>query len=156
MSKKVVVDSKFFLTLVALIILATVGSAYATYVMFGKQVASNFTSETKDVVQVQRDIGPTYSAGEFIVNLNTPSNQIRFIRSEIVLELNDKGALAELEKRHPQVRDRIISLLRTRTMESLNKPDGIEVLRFEIIQNINDLLAKGRVLDVYFIDLVIQ
>lgn len=155
MAKKIEVDFKLLIVAIAFVIIATVGSAFATYLMFRSNSSSQSASDIA-AASTRKEMGPTYAVGEFILNLASTSNQQRFIRTEIVLETSDKKVVAELEKRQPQVRDLIITLIRSRTAEKLNNETGMELLRFEIMKNVNELVSKGEVTDVYFIDLIIQ
>lgn len=153
MAKKIEVDAKFLIAGVAFIIVAVVGSSFVTYLMFRSNPnETGGTYATKEVVEM----GPVFDAGEFLLNLNATTNQPRFIRTEIVLEASDKKVVTELEKRKPQVRDYIISLIRSRTFEQLRDAAGMELLRLEMMRDINSLISKGEVTNVYFVDLIIQ
>lgn len=157
MAKKVEVDLKLLIGAIALIIIATVGSAFATYLIFGGTGGSiSGSAGTGTEEMAKREIGPTYDVGEFTVNLTTSTSHNRFIRTGIVLELDDRSLTSELERRHPQVRDRIISILRGKSVEQLRENDGLTVLRAQIIESLNGLLMRGEIIDVFFIDLVIQ
>ncbi|NLJ74413.1 MAG: hypothetical protein GX331_05405 [Firmicutes bacterium] len=155
MAKKVEVDFKLLLGAIALVIIATVGSAYTTYLIF-RTDSDPAQQPNPSAVSTKRELGPTFDAGEFTVNLSTTGMQSRFIRTGIVLEGQDKKTAAELERREPQIRDQIITILRSRTAEQLRSETGLELLRMEIIGSINDLLINGEVADAFFIDLVIQ
>lgn len=154
MAKKVEVDAKLLIVAVALLIVATVGSAFATYLIFGRGTDPN--TESKDVAATKRAMGPTYDAGEFTLNLTSTSNQRRIIRTQIVLETSDNKAISQLESRTPQIRDQLITLLRARTIEELSTEVGMQLLRFDIIKTMNTLVNKGEVTDVFFIDLFLQ
>jgi len=154
MARKVEVDLKFIIGIVALVIIATAGSAYSTYLIFQRGTQPAETLKISDVQK--RDIGPVFEAGQFTVNLMTTGLQPRFIRTEISVEVSSQAVVTEMERRTPQIRDLIISLLRLCTAEELRTPDGIDGLRTRIIASINDLLIQGHVVDVYFVDLVIQ
>ncbi len=157
MSKKVEVDLKLLIAAVAFLIIATVGSAFATYLIFGSNTNPQAMAGKDEKSTKKKDMGPVYEVGEFTLNLATSSSkQSHFIRTEIVLEVSDKRALSDLEKRQPQVRDILISLIRSRTAEQFYKDTGMELLRFEIIKEMNTLLSKGEVTNVYFIDLIVQ
>ncbi|HKM43275.1 MAG TPA: flagellar basal body-associated FliL family protein [Limnochordia bacterium] len=154
MAKKVEVDAKLLVIAIALLIVATVGSAFATYLIFGRgsvEEPQQFGETT-----TRRAMGPTYDVGEFTLNLTSITNQLRFIRTSVVLEASDSKAITELEGRAPQIRDQLITLLRVRTIDELSSHDGMEVLRFDIIKAMNALLSKGEVTDVFFIDLILQ
>lgn len=155
MAKKVEVDFKLLVVAVAFLILATVGSAFATYLMFRNSNHPQ-TGTEQGTVTIARDLGPTYQAGQFTLNLMSTSNQQRFIRTEIVLEASDKKVIAELEKRQPQIRDHLITLIRSRSAEQLASENGMEILRYDIMKGINALVPKGEITDVFFIDLIVQ
>ncbi|HHT68942.1 MAG TPA: hypothetical protein GXZ85_06780 [Firmicutes bacterium] len=154
MSKKVEVDAKLLIVAIALLIVATVGSAFATYLIFGRgnPEGQAQTAETT----TRRAMGPTYDVGEFTLNLTSTTNQLRFIRTRIVLETTDSKVVSQLEKRAPQIRDQLISLLRSRTVEQLSSAEGMELLRFDIIKSMNTLVERGEITDVFFIDLILQ
>lgn len=156
MAKKIEVDFRLLVAAIALVILATVGSAFATYLIFRSNPSSQATVDAYGI-ETRKEMGPTYDVGEFTLNLTAKNgNSPRFIRTEIVLETSDKKVVSQLEKRQPQIRDLMISLLRSQTAEQLNSENGMELLRFEIIQRMNALVSKGEVTDVFFIDLIVQ
>lgn len=154
MAKKVEVDIKLLIIAIALVILATVGSAFATYLIFRGSAAD--APQGSEATTTKREMGPTHGLGEFTLNLLSPPAQRRFIRTEIVLEASSKKAVEELENRMPQIRDAVITLIRARTAEDLSTQAGMESLRFDILEATNELVTKGEVTDVFFIDLIIQ
>ncbi|NLY11488.1 MAG: flagellar basal body-associated protein FliL [Firmicutes bacterium] len=156
MAKKLEVDLKLVIAAIALIIMATFGSAYFTYLFFESGSNEGALGTGRTSIVEKREIGPTFTAGEFIVNLVANSNQNRFIRTGIVLEVDSRSTITELEKREPQVRDRIISTLRLRSVEELSKTDGLDSLKEDLMKTLNDLLLKGKIVDIYFNELVIQ
>lgn len=154
MAKKVEVDAKLLIAAVAFLILATVGSAFTTYLIFRNASSEQASGAEKAVVK--KEMGPTYEVGEFTLNLLSPPTQRRFIKTEIVLEASSKKVVSELESREPQIRDRLISLIRSRTAEDLSSQAGMESLRFDILQAMNEYVTSGDVTDVFFIDLIVQ
>ncbi len=154
MAKKVEVDAKFLIAGIAFLIVAVVGSSLVTYLMFRSNAQEPAAGSLPD--KEVREMGPVFDVGEFLLNLSPTGNQPRFIRTEIVLEASDKKVISELEKRKPQVRDYIISLIRSRTFEQLRDASGMELLRLEMRRDINSLISKGEVTNVYFVDLIIQ
>lgn len=154
MAKKIEVDAKFLVAGIAFLIIAVVGSSFVTFLMFRSNTkeAAAGPESSKEVMEM----GPVFDVGEFLLNLSPTGNQPRFIRTEIVLEASDKKVITELEKRKPQVRDYIISLIRSRTFEQLRDAAGMELLRLEMMRDVNSLIRKGEVTNVYFVDLIIQ
>lgn len=154
MARKVEVDLKLLVVAVAFVILATVGSAFITYLIFRGDGAQSPNSA--EATTTRKELGPTFEVGEFTLNLLSSPNQRRYIRTEIVLEASSKKVISELEKRTPQVRDAIITIVRSRTAEELSTQAGMESLRLDILQAMNALVSKGEVTDVFFINLIIQ
>ena len=152
MGKKVEVDLKVVVIALAFMIIASVGSAFTAYLMLS--LNQQAVDAAKNELSA-KDIGPTFEVGEFTVNLAEPSS-IRFIRTGLVLEFEKASDLKEAEKREPQIRDRIISVLRTCTLASLNAPDGLEKLRTALIDSINELFVSNSVTNIFFVDLVFQ
>ena len=154
MARKVEVDAKLMIAAVAFVILATVGSAFATYLIF--RSSDSQSTGTTQTGSTRREMGPTYDVGEFTLNLLSPATQRRFIRTEIVLEASSRRVVTELENRQPQVRDQLITLLRSYTAEELGSEAGMQALRFDILKTMNEFVSSGEVTDVFFIDLIIQ
>ncbi|MGI6036934.1 MAG: flagellar basal body-associated FliL family protein [Limnochordia bacterium] len=144
--------------LVAFLLLATTGTAYITYLLFsgGQAVVNN---QEPASISESRPLGPTFETDTFTVNLRQGPGHIgaaRYLRARLVLEASDQKVLEELETRAPQVRDRIIKILRSKTVEEINEPQAAERLQKEIIDQLNPLLNQGEVIDIYFTDLVVQ
>ncbi|HHY09273.1 MAG TPA: flagellar basal body-associated protein FliL [Firmicutes bacterium] len=155
MARKVEVDLRLLIVAAAFLILAAVGSAFVTVLMVRSGAEARQDSPAADTA-AKREIGPTSEIGEFILNLSSKSGQPRFIKTDIVLETKDRRTISELEKREPQIRDRIITLIRSKTGEELNNAAGQELLRLDIKNSLNDLLLKGEVTNVFFVDFIIQ
>lgn len=152
MAKKVEVDFKIIILAVAFVILATVGSSFATYLIF----RGDNEPKAADAKAEVKEIGQTFPVGEFILNLSSSGSRQHFIRTEIVLEVSDRRTITELEKRKPQLRDHFISLIRSRTAEQLSNEAGMELLRFEMLKDANSLVSRGEIVNIYFVDLIIQ
>ena len=113
--------------------------------------AEKIVEEIKNI----EDIGVQFDVGTFIVNLQDKDAD-RYLKVTIVLDVQDDKIKAELQKRLPQVKDAITTLLFTKTSNDLRTPEGIEELKEEILKRINAILPIGGVKNVYFTDFVIQ
>lgn len=154
MAKKVEVDLKIIIGIIALVIIAAVGSAYSTFLIFGRGSAPSDQNQAASASK--RDIGPIFDAGEFMVNLMPSGAQPHYIRTGIMMEGSRQEVIDELEKRTPQVRDLVIKLLRLCTIDELRSVNGLDDLRAKIIDGVNDLMISGEVIDLYFVDLIVQ
>lgn len=103
----------------------------------------------------KKGIGPIYPLNTFIVNLLGGRGK-NYLKVKIDLELSNKAASSEIDKRLPQFRDAIITLLSSKSNGDINTPEGKFQLRAEIISTLNQYLSSGKIRDVYFTDFIIQ
>ena len=101
------------------------------------------------------DIGPIYPLDTFIVNL--VGNQGKsYLKAKIELELNDEKLKKEIDKRLPQFRDSILTLLSSKSNDQIKSLEGKYQLREEIVSMLNQFLVTGKVVNIYFTDFIIQ
>jgi len=151
------VDMRNVIIWLALVILLAAGTAYAVYALLGVEFGWRSAPAGPGGVPGLADPGPMLAAGTFTVNLtagNMPA--ARYVRTEIVLEVESEAVLAALQARMPQVRDRIIDVLRQQTVESLHGSDGLGRLKQALRTRVDELVGAGTVREVYFVDLVVQ
>jgi len=101
--------------------------------------------------------GPTeiYSLPSFIVNLADPLGR-RYLKIGIDVELLNKKVVAELEKKMPEIKDAIILLLSSKTYSQISTVEGKLALKQEIVARLTQILGKGKVINVYFTEFVVQ
>ncbi len=120
-----------------------------------KQEAGLEEGEIEEEVMTATEMGPTYDFGEMIVNLSDEGTA-RYIKINIVLEMDGPKALVEAEKRDPQMRDIIIRLLSTETAEGMLSLDGRDRLKKELIEEINTRFIQGEVAEMYYTIILVQ
>lgn len=100
--------------------------------------------------------GYIYTMDKFTINL-TGSPQ-RSIRLEVNLELLGKEGFEEIidPDRKAVARDRIIRVLNEKSFSELETIQGKLALKNTIAMEVNSLLNKGIVKDVFFTDFVVQ
>ncbi|MCD8567877.1 MAG: flagellar basal body-associated FliL family protein [Geovibrio sp.] len=92
----------------------------------------------------------------FVVNLADPGGS-RYLRVTLQLELTAvKGLKDEIDKRVPQIRDVIITILSSKRYEEINSAQGKMIMKQQIMRRINSLLAAGQIANVYVTEFVIQ
>lgn len=92
---------------------------------------------------------------DLVVNLADPSGR-RFIRVNLTLVTDTEETQAEILRRKPQIRDVVIKIFRTKTVDKIREEEGILHIRNEIITAITDMLPFGQVIDVFFTEFVYQ
>jgi len=89
----------------------------------------------------------------FLVNLADPG-QLRYLK--VTLHVETPMMREEYEKRLPQLRDSVLSILSSKQLKDISTPEGKNVLRGEIKEKINQILAEAKVQNIYFTEFVIQ
>ncbi len=101
------------------------------------------------------DIGPIFSMDTFIVNLVDPHGK-RYLKLRLELELNADEVRAEVDRRMPQFKDTILTLLSSKTYEDVSSLEGKLQLRAEMISMLNRYLQSGSIENVYFTEFIVQ
>ena len=149
---------KFIILLIIILLLLGGGAAAYKFLVLDKQKEKKSEKKAQKIVKEIKnveDLGVEFDVGTFIVNLQDRDAD-RYLKVSVVLEVQDNKIKAELEKRKPQVKDAITTLLFTKSSKELKTAEGIEQLKEEIIKRVNAILPIGGVKNVYFTDFVIQ
>lgn len=125
------------------LMLMTTGVAYVV----AKNIAG---SNVKQVESPKSNV--TYNAGEFLTNLSDKG----YIKLSMVFLLNDKKCEKEVESKSSEIRDKVFTILRSKSHNSVKDSNGMEELRKEIKESLNQLLNGGRIIDVYFTDIIVN
>jgi flagellar FliL protein len=91
----------------------------------------------------------------FVVNLADPLGR-RYLKLTVDVEMADQKAAEELRGSEPKVRDAIILLLSSKTFADLSSVESKILLKNEIVERLNQVVAGNKVLRVYFTEMVIQ
>ena len=116
---------------------------------------SESDSEAGD--QAEQTIG-VLEMETFLTNINDPEGQ-RHARLRVKLAVVSEERVAEIKADAllmARLRDRILTLLTSKTYGQLNDAKGKELFRKEIIERLNPLLESGEVKEVLFSDFVVQ
>ncbi|RNC70721.1 MAG: flagellar basal body protein FliL [Desulfuromonadales bacterium] len=91
----------------------------------------------------------------FIVNIYD-GQEIRYLRVKVEFETAAADAKGQIEMRQAPLRDAILVLLTTKTLQDIQDLQGKNQLRDEILVAANKILPPGKVSKVYFTDFVVQ
>ncbi|WP_304546244.1 flagellar basal body-associated protein FliL [Sulfurimonas microaerophilic] len=101
------------------------------------------------------EIGILYPLDTFTVNLKSDSGR-RFLKTTISLELEGEELSLELDAKSAVLRDRIIRILSSKTLEEVSSKKGKNKLSMQIMDTLNSMISDGRVKGIYFTEFVIQ
>lgn len=100
-------------------------------------------------------VGVLYPLDTFTVNLKSDNGR-RYLKVTMDLELSGQELTAELDNKTAVIRDRIIRILTSKTLEEVSSRKGKDKLTQQIKDSLNAMLDDGQILGVYFTEFVIQ
>ena len=101
------------------------------------------------------EVGPMFPLDTFTVNLLSDSGR-RYLKVQMNLELDDEQLAAELESKTAVVRDVVIRMLSSKTLEEISTAKGKDKLKEQITDQLNLRLRDGNIRNVYFTEFVVQ
>lgn len=152
------------LAVIIVVIIAVLGvTATVSYLVATKVAGPNgpaATEPTNASVILKKDLG------EFLTDLSDQSAR-RFVKAKVVLgypelkvkkflsEKTDPSLENELAARETEIKDLVFSVLRSKTADEL-KGEKVERVKQDLVTRINAILTSGKIVAVYFSDIVIQ
>jgi len=110
----------------------------------------------------EEEIPPIYIALEpaFVVNFSGDSGSSRFMQITLQVMTRDLEVEAAVTTHMPVIRNSILLLLSSQSVEGISGVEGKEKLRTEVLENIREIMeqrtGKPGVEEVYFTSFVIQ
>ncbi len=130
----------------------------STYQTQGQPISSQRTTRRSPVSEQDRrlsEIGLLYPLDTFTVNLKSDAGR-RYLKATISLELSGEELSIELDAKAPVVRDRIIRILTSKTLEEISSKKGKQKVSDQIMDTLNAIVSDGTVQGIYFTEFVIQ
>lgn len=153
---------KIFQIIFAVINLAVVGGG--AYLVYASTIGWENPKITEEQVeremastQTEVETGPMiYTLDKFTVNLGGEPK--RTIRLEVNLQMLGKEGFEEVmePENRAKTRDRIVKILNDEEFANLESIQGKLFLKDKIATEVNEILVKGVVKDVFFTDFVVQ
>lgn len=101
------------------------------------------------------DIGVLYPLDTFTVNLKSDAGR-RYLKATMALELDSPELSHELDSKAPVLRDRIIRILSSKTLEEISSKKGKQKVSEQIMDTLNAMITDGKIQGIYFTEFVIQ
>lgn len=121
-----------------------------------KQVQKHRNSSSlMDDSRSLKDIGVLYPLDTFTVNLKSDSGR-RYLKVTMSLELEGDELSMELDAKSAVLRDRIIRILSSKTLEEISSKKGKQKVSQQIMDTLNSMITDGRIKGIYFTEFVIQ
>jgi len=101
------------------------------------------------------EIGILYPLDTFTVNLKSDAGR-RYLKVTMSLELEGEELSLELDAKSPVLRDRIIRILTSKTLEEISSKKGKQKVSLQITDALNAMISDGEIRAIYFTEFVIQ
>ncbi|MGB4598913.1 MAG: flagellar basal body-associated FliL family protein [Trichlorobacter sp.] len=96
-----------------------------------------------------------YALEPFIVNIYD-GQELRYLKVKVEMEMANPAIKPELEGRLAAMRDAILVVLTSKTLQDVQDMQGKNQLREEILVAVSKIVAQGKVTKIYFTDFVVQ
>lgn len=153
-------SKKGLMILVICFVIIALAVGAGLYVLWGK--VSGVTPETLEGTEevaekkeAKAKVKSLLSMETFVVNLADPGGK-RYLRVTIALEIDDQDFVEEVKKNVPKMRDKVLLILPSKKFKDIRTSSGKDSLRKEIIAQLNPLLNKCKITNLYFQEFVIQ
>jgi flagellar protein FliL len=116
---------------------------------------SALSNDGEDSSRMLNEIGILYPLDTFTVNLKSDAGR-RYLKVTLSLELEGPELSLELDAKTPVLRDRIIRILTSKTLEEISSKKGKSKVEFQIMDTLNAMISDGTIKGIYFTEFVIQ
>lgn len=148
-------------------LLAIVGGLFAAGVIGGgpkldkdgKPIEKEMTEEEKAAKAAADALAAKpvyYELPEFLINLNSQTSHVSFLKMSVTLELRDAAAVATMDAAKPRVMDIFNTYLRELRPADVQGSAGIYRLRLELLSRLNSAIEDGVVKDILFGSIIVQ
>lgn len=119
-----------------------------------KAMEEEISEEPKAKANLQAP-GPMMELGVLVVNLREPTGD-RYLKTKLQIELDSEETRAEIEGRLGRAKFELTKLLSGQRVADVQGPESMEALRRAMTRRLNAIIAKGRVIDVWPEEWIVQ
>ena len=149
--------------IIGVVVLALCGGGAYLFLFSGpsdQEIAQEIEAEqkSKSVKQARKEdveVGVMYPLDPFVVNL-ADAKARHYVKATIIMELLDDDVKEQADRLLPKIRNDIILLLSSQTLEDVITMEGKIRLRDEITARVSRILGKDSVKNIYFSSFVVQ
>ncbi len=142
--------SKSLLIIIGILVLSLAGGVFA-YMHFSGSKGK--TADTKNEEKKAQTKTMLIALDPFVVNL---AEQGRFLKVAMQFELGDVANQPLVAEKTPQLRDAIITLVSSKSVDAVSSPEGKFQLKDELLLRANLAIGKEIFKNLYFTEFVMQ
>ena len=155
------------IALVVILIFAVIGGAYFIYSQ-GAAANNNPSAAHEEVKKEESDKGLSFKAdiSDLVLNLTDSKGKEKILKLSFSIKSSDPAIAALAEEAKPEIMDKVISQISSRSSEELLTVGGKNLLKDELLQDINNVInevtkskpeiAKNSVKQILFTTFVIK
>ncbi len=147
---------RLIVVLVVLLIAAAIIVGYV--VISGRGPAGEASADENSATRAWEPnavMGPGYTFETFIVNVAGTAGR-RYLKCTITVEFDKNTGVTEAGTKVPLMRDAVIDILSSKTLDDLEPGPLRDALREELVFTISSVITKARVTRVFFNEFVVQ
>ena len=118
-----------------------------------KTEAGGHGGAAKDAAQA--GVSNVFAMEPFIVNIYD-GQELRYLKVKVEMEMANPAVKAELDARLAALRDAVLVLLSSKTMQDIQDVQGKNQLKEEILSAVNKQIPPGKIAKIFFTDFVVQ
>lgn len=146
------------LIVVLAVLLIAVAIIVGYVVISGRGPAGEASADEDGAVSASESspaMGPGYTFDTFIVNVAGTGGR-RYLKCTITVEFDKNAGVNEAGTKVPLMRDAVIDILSSKTLDDLEPGPLRDALREELVVTISSVITKARVMRVFFNEFVVQ
>ena len=141
------------------VLLLVAGGLFASGILGGgkheeKKSEEEVAAEAAAAAEASKPV--YYELPQFLVNLNSPTGRVSFLKMSVTLQLKDQATVALLDANKPRVLDAFNTYLRELRPSDVQGSAGIYRLRDELMTRLNSTIEEGAVKDILFSEIIVQ
>lgn len=142
------------MVLIIIIIILLLGAGFVGYAYMTK---SFLFAPTDATTATEKELDETmFPLESFLVNLKSTNYSKRYLKISVALGCINKKDIKKLEEKQYQIRDIVITTLRSKDIEILSSTEEEEKVKEELAKNINTLFQPDIDFNVYYTEYIIQ
>lgn len=152
---------KLIIIVAVVAVLAIVGGLFAAGVIGGGDKAEEH-HDTPEEAKAKEEAAALaakpvyYELPEFLVNLNSSTQRVSFLKMSVTLELRDAASVVTMDNNKPRIQDVFNTYLRELRPADIQGSAGIYRLKTELIARLNGTIEDGIVKDILFGEIIVQ
>ena len=149
---------KLIIIVAAAVLVLAIGGGAAYYFLYYAKNEHAAEEGADKKVEKKVAVPVIYALEPFIVNITDGQHETRYLKIKIEFDttVGKETVKAEFEPYLAAIRDSILILLTSKTLQDVQDIQGKNRLREEIMAATNKILPPGKITRLYFTDFVVQ